>query len=51
MIVSKVNIILDQNIEKDLIVKTTKAEGKKCPICWKIRKGKCERHGKLKINE
>jgi isoleucyl-tRNA synthetase len=23
---------------------TTKAEGKKCPICWKINKIQCERH-------
>ena len=23
---------------------TTKAEGIKCPVCWKINKDKCERH-------
>ena len=23
---------------------TTKAEGEKCPVCWKINKSKCERH-------
>ena len=25
-------------------VKTTKAEGKKCPVCWKINVEPCERH-------
>ena len=29
----------------DIEVKTLTAEGKKCDVCWKIRKGKCERHG------
>jgi len=23
---------------------TTKAEGEKCPVCWKINKNGCERH-------
>lgn len=23
---------------------TTKAQGNKCPVCWKISKAKCERH-------
>ena len=31
------------NIE-EIIVKTNKAEGNKCPVCWKINKQKCERH-------
>ena len=29
---------------KDIEVVTTKAEGKKCPVCWKINKDGCERH-------
>ena len=29
---------------KDIEVVTTKAEGKKCPVCWKINKNGCERH-------
>ena len=28
----------------DIEVVTTKAEGKKCPVCWKINKDGCERH-------
>ncbi len=28
----------------EIVVKTTKAEGKKCPICWKISTSPCERH-------
>ena len=28
----------------EIIVKTTKAEGKKCPVCWKISTSPCERH-------
>ena len=31
--------------EEDIInVKTTKAKGDKCPVCWKIIEGKCLRH-------
>ena len=26
------------------IIETVKAEGNKCPVCWKINKVKCERH-------
>ena len=33
--------------EEEILVKTYKAEGNKCPVCWKIRKDKCERHGHL----
>tara|TARA_B100000029_G_C17335775_1_gene873411 strand:- start:14 stop:925 length:912 start_codon:yes stop_codon:yes gene_type:complete len=44
-ITSKAEVILDNNIQDDIEVKTLKAEGKKCDVCWKIRKGKCERHG------
>ena len=25
-------------------VLTIKAEGKKCPVCWKINKDECKRH-------
>ena len=24
---------------------TTKADGNKCPVCWKVNKDKCTRHG------
>ena len=29
---------------KEIVVKTTKAEGQKCPVCWKINVKLCERH-------
>ena len=32
-------------IESDEVVAiTTKAEGEKCSVCWKINKNGCERH-------
>ena len=34
-----------ENINGDeIVVKTTKAEGKKCPVCWKVSVYPCERH-------
>ena len=30
---------------EEIIVKTNKAEGAKCPICWKINVKPCPRHG------
>ena len=30
--------------EDEIIVETKKAEGTKCPVCWKISKSGCERH-------
>ena len=32
------------NESEETIVETTKAEGKKCPVCWKISKEPCSRH-------
>jgi isoleucyl-tRNA synthetase len=29
---------------QDIIVSTIRAEGSKCPVCWKISKGQCSRH-------
>ena len=29
----------------EIIVETNKAEGRKCSVCWKIKKNKCERYG------
>ena len=31
----------------EILVETNKAEGKICPVCWKIRKNECERHGSI----
>ncbi len=41
-ITSKAEIILNDN--KDLSVKTFKAKGSKCPVCWKINILPCKRH-------
>ena len=41
-ITSEVNII--KTNDKEIKVETIKAEGKKCPICWKISKDRCQRH-------
>jgi len=42
-IIAKIN----KDDSEEIIVKTKKAEGKKCGVCWKINKDKCERHGHL----
>ena len=39
--------IVEQSNSDDIIVNTVKADGNKCPVCWKINKGKCERHSHL----
>jgi len=36
--------IAEQSDLDDINVQTKKAEGSKCPICWKINKNGCERH-------
>ena len=46
-ITSEAQISEDQKISEDVSVITFKAEGEKCPVCWKIKKGKCERHGHI----
>ncbi len=49
-ITSFAEIKLDENLNKDEVKAfSRRAEGKKCPVCWKIRKSKCERHGHLEI--
>tara|TARA_B110000240_G_scaffold177023_1_gene205313 strand:- start:113 stop:652 length:540 start_codon:yes stop_codon:yes gene_type:complete len=35
---------IKKNSNEDITIETTKAEGIKCPICWKINKTQCERH-------
>ena len=39
--------LLCKKLKEEIVVETFKAEGKKCNVCWKITKGKCERHGHL----
>ncbi len=41
-ITSKASISKNENI--DISVKTKKAEGHKCPVCWKISIDPCKRH-------
>ena len=40
-ITSKAEIIYEDNV--DIVVNSKKALGEKCPVCWKIRTGKCSR--------
>ena len=51
LIVSKVVVTKDDKISEDLIVNSSKANGKKCPVCWKIRENECERHGQILSND
>ena len=46
-ITSEATVSHTKKNEEEILVKTYKAEGNKCPVCWKIRKNKCERHGHL----
>ena len=48
-ITSSASIIGDNKIEGDMKVFTEKAEGNKCPVCWKISKDNCKRHSHLKL--
>ena len=44
--------IIEQSDTGEVMVKTNKATGNKCPVCWKINKDMCNRHGiKNKSNE
>ncbi len=47
LITSNVEVVNDNSIKEEIEAVSFKAIGKKCPICWKIRKNKCERHGIL----
>ena len=40
---AKIEKIKDDKLE-DVMVDTFKAEGKKCPVCWKINVKPCDRH-------
>ena len=35
---------IEKSTLNEITVETTKAEGEKCPVCWKINKDGCERH-------
>jgi len=36
---------VEKTEKNEVLVKTEKAEGNKCPVCWKISPQPCERHG------
>ena len=38
------NVIIQKKEIDEIIAVTRKAEGVKCPVCWKINKNECERH-------
>ena len=46
-ITSLATVIQDDNMDNDIQVICKKAEGNKCPVCWKISKTICEKHGHL----
>ena len=46
-ITSSASISNNSDLEKEIEVISSKAEGNKCPVCWKISKEKCEKHGHL----
>ena len=48
-ITSYATISRDDNLESDILVITEKAQGNKCPVCWKINKNSCERHSHLEL--
>ena len=37
--------VIDKDDKSKIEVETFKAEGNKCPVCWKISSQPCERHG------
>ena len=43
-ITSSAKITKAKESENPIKVNTVKAEGQKCPVCWKINKNGCERH-------
>ena len=45
------NAVVEKNSSKEINVETAKAEGNKCPVCWKVSKDKCGRpHCSLNVN-
>ena len=51
-ITSSANLIKDVKLSENIQINTTKAQGKKCPICWKITESNCQRKncGLLNLN-
>ena len=38
------NAKIEKTVSDQITVETKKAEGEKCPVCWKINKNACEKH-------
>ncbi len=38
------SVKIEDNENNEVTVETIKAEGQKCPVCWKISRSPCERH-------
>ena len=38
------NVKIEKKETNEVLAVTTKAEGEKCSVCWKINKNGCERH-------
>ena len=38
------SVTIEKNNKSEIEVETSKAEGNKCPVCWKISPKPCERH-------
>ncbi len=38
------SVVVEEGEHDEIIVETEKAEGEKCPVCWKINLLPCERH-------
>ena len=39
------SVEVEKTEQKEVLVKTEKAKGNKCPVCWKISLQPCKRHG------
>ena len=48
-ITSSASILRDSSLEKEIEITSSKAVGNKCPVCWKISKEICEKHGHLSV--
>ena len=49
-ITSSASVLNDSNLEKEFEITSSKAIGKKCPVCWKIRENICERDGNCHLS-
>ena len=49
-ITSKASIMKSEKKEDDLDIKVFKAQGTKCPRCWKILENKCTRCEKVEAD-